>query len=146
MSASALSHHPAPQRARLPPLEALFLLTAPPIAWFVQLCVGYTLASAPCFAAQARRLQVPASAAWTRPAMVIALLVALLICLYVWLRAWRVFTATRNEQIENHGPLIESGSGRTRFVALWGMLLGTGFAVATVVTAVAFAVLPRCLG
>ena len=42
--------------------------------------------------------------------------------------------------------LMEIGAGRTRFLALWGMVLGVGFALAAAITAVAFIVLPRCAG
>jgi heme/copper-type cytochrome/quinol oxidase subunit 4 len=35
---------------------------------------------------------------------------------------------------------------RTHFLALWGILLGSGFALAVAITAVAFATVPRCAG
>jgi hypothetical protein len=41
---------------------------------------------------------------------------------------------------------MEAGAARTRFLALWGALLGGGFALATAITGVAFVTLPRCAG
>jgi hypothetical protein len=63
----------------------------------------------------------------------------------VWV-SWRNLRKTHDEHPGGHGHLMETGTGRTRFLALWGVMLGGGFALASVVTGVAFAVLPRCAG
>ena len=67
-----------------------------------------------------------------------------------------ILVALHQRLLANHCTLVakqdesdvvmEVGSGRTRFLALWGIFLGAGAAVTIVLTAVAFWVLPRCAG
>jgi len=78
--------------------------------------------------------------------MVTLLIASVVIAIAVFLAAYRNFQQTRGEGHGDHAHLVEVGTGRTRFIALWGMLLGAGFAAATVLDAVAFLVLPRCAG
>jgi hypothetical protein len=148
MTATApnMNHHPAPrpQRARLH--ETFFALFGGPIAWFVQLCGGYALASEPCFRAGQRTLAPAAGLYWTWPGMIGLMLAAISIALLSLLVSWRAFRRTRDEALGDPRHLMESGAGRTRFLALWGMALGTGFALTAAFTAVAFMTLPRCAG
>jgi len=78
--------------------------------------------------------------------MVVLLIASVVIAIAAFFAAYRNFQQTRDESHGDHTHLMEVGAGRTRFIALWGMLLGAGFAVATVIDAVAFLVLPRCAG
>jgi hypothetical protein len=131
---SALSQHPAPLRHQLSLGEALFSIFGGPLAWFVQLCAGYALATWPCFPEDHRTLMPAGGYAWSFPAMVALLIAGVLVALAAFGVSWRAYARTRNE------------AGRTRFLALWGMLLGAGFAVATSLTAIAFLLVPRCNG
>jgi amino acid transporter len=78
--------------------------------------------------------------------MTIALVAGVAMALAALLFSWRAFDRTRRESDGDSPRLSESGDGRARFLALWGMLLGGGFALTTVITAFAFLVLPRCAG
>jgi amino acid transporter len=78
--------------------------------------------------------------------MVALLIAGVLVALLAFSVSWRTYARTRKETVGDYRHLIEVGSGRTRFLALWGMLLGAGFAVATSLTAVAFFLVPRCDG
>jgi hypothetical protein len=60
--------------------------------------------------------------------------------------SWRAYRRTQDEAAGDTANLAESGAGRTRFLSLWGVLLGSAFAVATAMTGVAFLTLPRCAG
>lgn len=142
----ALSHHPAPHRGRVSIGKLAFSVVAGPLAWFLQLNVGYALASWPCFPADQRMPSPGSEYAWSFPGMVGALFGAVLIALAALWVAWTILHNTRTEAPGDHRQLMEVGAGRTRFLALWGVLLGSGFAIATLVTAVAFIVLPRCAG
>lgn len=143
---AALSHHPAPLRHQVSPVEAIFAVTAGPLAWFVQLCAGYALATWPCFP-QDHRTSMPQSGyAWSFPLMVALLIAGVLIALMAFGVSWRTYARTRHEAGGDDRHLIEVGAGRTRFLALWGMLLGAGFAVVTGLTAIAFLLVPRCDG
>lgn len=143
---TALSHHPAPLRHQLSLREALFGVFGGPLAWFLQLCAGYALATFPCFP-QHHRTVVPQSGyAWSFPVMVALLIAGVLVALAAFGVSWRTYVRTRDEAGGDHRHLMEVGAGRTRFLALWGMLLGAGFAIATSLTAIAFLLVPRCDG
>lgn len=142
----AFSHHPAPQRDRVDLYESLFGVIGGPVAWFIQLCAGYALATWPCFPNSERAVTPLPGYEWTWPAMIALLVIGVLIALAAFLVSWRVLRRTRDEMKGDHRALMEIGAGRTRFLALWGVLLGGGFALATIVSAAAFIVLPRCAG
>jgi hypothetical protein len=141
-----LSHHPAPHADRVKLHESFYALFGGPIAWFLQLCGGYALASQPCFIEGTRAAAPLVSASWTWPAMIALMVTAVLVSLIALFVSWRAFTRTRNEAQGDQHHLMETGAGRTRFLALWGMVLGSGFAIATAFTAVGFMTLPRCAG
>jgi amino acid transporter len=143
---AAMSHHPAPLRHQVSLAEATFGITGGPLAWFVQLCAGYALATWPCFPSDHRMLIPQSGYAWSFPLMVALLIAGVVVALAAFGVSWRTYARTRDEAGGNHRHLIEVGAGRTRFLALWGMLLGAGFAVATSLTAIAFLLVPRCDG
>jgi len=117
-----------------------------PLAWFIQLCAGYALASAPCFRDGVRVIAPLPVLQWTWPAMIIAMLASVAIALLALGVSWRVFRRTQQEAGGGSVHFLEMGAGRTRFLALWGVLLGSAFAIATAMTALAFTLLPRCAG
>jgi hypothetical protein len=141
-----MKQHPAPHAARVKLYESFFGLFGGPLAWFIQLCAGYALATQPCFVDGARASQPLAALHWTWQAMVALMVVAVAASLVSLVLSWGAFKRTALEVGRDQGDLMETGSGRTRFLALWGMVLGGSFAVATAVTAVAFITLPRCAG
>jgi hypothetical protein len=138
--------HPAPRRDRLSPLAASLLLYIGPLAWFVQLCVGVTLTSWPCFPNVERRTVPLASYGWTRGAAVVVLVLCALAACAAGIAAFNRFHEVREEREGDHDALAEVGHGRTRFVALWATYLGLGFALSTLATLAGFLMVPRCLG
>jgi hypothetical protein len=132
------AQHPAPHAHRVEPGERFFGLFGGPIAWFVQLCGGYALASQPCFVDGVRVAQPLERAHWSMQAMVALMLIAAAVAIASFIVSWGAFVRT--------DPLMETGGGRTRFLALWGMVLSGGFTVTTAITALAFITLPRCAG
>jgi hypothetical protein len=126
--------------------ESFFALFAGPIAWFLQLCVGYGLASEACFRDGTRTVAPVSSLQWTWPAMILITFAAVIVGLLSMLASWRAFSRTRAEATDDSHRLLESGSGRTRFLALWGMMLGGVFALTAAMTFLAFVTLPRCAG
>jgi hypothetical protein len=116
---------------------ALFGLIGGPLAWFIQLDAGYALASWPCFPKD-HRLALPlAGFAWTWPAMIVVLVASVLVGLAALWVSWRNLRRSGGEQ--THG-------GRKQFLALWGVFLGGGFAMASVASSIALIALPRCGG
>ena len=141
-----LSQHPAPHRDSASGLELAFAVAGGPAAWFLQFNAGYALASWPCFPGD-HRMQLPMDGyAWSFPAMVAITVAGVAIALAALWVSWRVFQRTRDEAPGDHHHLLEAGTGRTRFLALWGIVLGSGFALASLVTSIAFVFLPRCAG
>jgi hypothetical protein len=69
-----------------------------------------------------------------------------MIALFALVLSWRAYRRTQNLVLGDARHLMEVGAGRTRFLALWGIVLAAGFSGATAVTTVAFVLLPRCSG
>jgi hypothetical protein len=128
----------------LPVRQSLFGLLGGPGAWFIQLCVGYLLTSGPCFPHDNRRLSALAGFAWTWPTSIALSLFAVLLGIAACSVSWGILRRTQIEARADR-PLPEDVS-RTRFLALWGMVLGAGFALASLVTGIGFIALPRCAG
>lgn len=143
---ASLSHHPAPQRDRVSSLQGVFGLLGGPGAWFIQLCAGYSLASWPCFPLDERRVLPLRNYDWTLEAIVAVSIGAILVAVSAAIVSRNMFRRTRDEAGGNPEHLLEVGTGRTRFIAVWGMALGSVFALAIAMTTVAFWVLPRCAG
>lgn len=134
-----------PQRqGRTRRLGSAFGLLGGPAAWYLQLCAGYILASGPCFPHDTRRPLPLDGFDWTWPALVAILVCGVLVALAACLVSWRLLSQTQHASPDRQ-PL-EADIRRTHFLALWGMVYGAGFAVATLITAVAYIVLPRCAG
>ena len=140
------SRHFAPRSAHVRFVESLFGLLGGPIAWYLQLCGGYALASEPCFRAGHRTLAPPPGMHWTWAAMILLMTAAVAVALVSLLVSWRAFKRTRADVPSEAYQLMQVHTGRTHFLALWGMLLGGGFALAVAITAVAFVTVPRCAG
>jgi hypothetical protein len=143
---ASLSHHPAPHRGRVSLVESVFGLLGGPGAWFIQLCTGYALASWPCFPMDERRLLPLPNYAWTLQADIAVSIAAILIAAAAAIVSRNIFRRTRDEAKGDHQHLLEVGTGRTRFLAVWGMALGSVFALVSAITTIAFWVLPRCAG
>jgi hypothetical protein len=125
-------------------LRGLFGVIGGPVAWFAQVCLGYLLASGPCFPGPQRFFAPPTSLSWTWPVLIALLIVCVLIALAAFLASWRMHRelGAMGEAPSTAGPSL----ARVRFVALWGMVLGAGFCVVTLLTVVAYVTLPRCAG
>ena len=104
------------------------------------------MASWPCFPLEEHRILPVPGYAWTWGAAVAVSFAAVAIALASFLVSRRTYLKTGDETQGDHHHLLETGSGRTRFIALWGMALGAGFAVATAMSTIAFFLLPRCSG
>lgn len=115
-------------------------LFAVPCSWALRLVVNYGIDSHFCFPGESRRNILPA---WAWPtllgidaATIAVAIIAILICFHYWRRA-------RDEAVA-HAALIETGEGPTRFLALWGLLVGFGFLVAVLFDLVGLWIVPVC--
>jgi hypothetical protein len=126
--------------------ESFLALFGGPIAWFVQLCVGYPLASEACYPGAERRLTLPSHLGWTRAAIVAVMIAACVVSLLALSSSLAAYRRSSSEMRRGAEQAIRIGADRTCFLALWGIIFSAGFAVASVITFVAYFVLPRCAG
>jgi hypothetical protein len=134
--------HPAPERNKASLWSLSFSLAAPPLAWSVQSIVGYGISSEACYPGDTPLALPLFSGMWKLLLGIngVALVVGALGVAIAY-RNWR---ATRRELGGNPERLLERGEGRTRFLAMCGLLLGAGFVVATAFSSVTLLLSPLC--
>jgi hypothetical protein len=118
-----------------------FVIFAGPVAWFAELNIGYALAAGPCFPTDQRLIVPDARWAWTHAGLLGLAAACLLIALLGFLSS----LSTLRQHSGSPQAITVAGS-RPQFAALWGVALGGGFFVATLLTGVGLLVLPRCGG
>lgn len=115
-------------------------LCLPPLAWAIHLVVGYAVASEVCFPGAAPRLHGPGL---LRTGLIVVDLVAIAACVVAGLLSWRSWGAA-HEAFEPAERTIDTGEGRSHFLAIWGMLIAALFGLAVVFDFVGVMVLPLC--
>ena len=143
---SGSNPHPAPHGHKLSTGQGFFMLFGGPVAWFVQLCGSVWLLGWPCFPMRDRSVQPMPNFGWTRPAAIVLLILAMLVALAAGLVSLAKLREVQDEKEGSHSDLIEIGHGRTRFTAMWGVILGFAFAIAILLTAIPFLTVSRCAG
>jgi hypothetical protein len=134
--------HPAPERAKAGLLSLSFSLAAPPLAWSIQSITGYAISTRACYPKDTP-LIIPLLSG-LRPLLLTINAAALLITVLGVAIAYRNWCATQRETGSGLEQLIQCGEGRTRFLAMCGMLLGAGFLVAILFTSVTLLLSPLC--
>ena len=129
-----------PDATRLQTARALFIVFGGPAAWLAQLCIGSAMASWPCFPGPERLAAPLAGYGWTAGLAIVLLFVATAVAAAAAALAWGRY----RQSARASGAGV--AGGRNRFLTLWGTIMGTGFAAATLVTLLAFAWVPRCGG
>lgn len=137
-------YHPAPLRSELNPWAVGFALLGAPAAWAVQLTLSYGLVGHACFP-MTLPLETPV---WTPvwPWLAAISLAAILVGLAAGWVAWRNWRKVRHEQPGSHHRLLDAGEGRTRFLAMWGMLTSLMFLITLVFSSVNLLLVPLCYG
>jgi hypothetical protein len=140
----ALHTQPRAEARRLH--ERFFALFAGPLAWIVQLYSGYALASQACYPGSERRLTLPAHLGWTRAAIAIVMIAACLVSLLALASSLRSYRRSADEMRGDTTKVTHGGAQRTCFLSLWGIIFGAGAAIGSVLTLLAYFVLPQCAG
>jgi uncharacterized membrane protein len=136
--------HPAPSRHRVSPLALWFGLVGAPAAWSAQLLIDYPFAAHACYPHL-----VPLTAPfmgrgrlWTILAIVsIAAVLVSLAALAVAYRSWR---ATKDEAAGETHEALDSGEGRTRFMAMAAVMTGTLFSLAAITHGISLLLVSPC--
>jgi hypothetical protein len=133
--------HPAPHRGKASLLSLWTGLMLGPAAWFLELVIDTSLLGNACEAASTPHAGGVASVlpfvlATDGCALVLTALAAML--------AWRNWRRTSGEQAGGHHALLASGEGRTRFMAMAGLLVCGLIALAVVYTLGSHLLLQEC--
>ncbi len=141
--ASATSRPAPPAAAEAVPAAALwFGLFGAPALWSLQLVINAALVSHSCFP-KSEPLATPITGSlWG--VVLVSGIVAVLIAAAALATAWRSWRRTRGEHHGNEETLLEVGEGRTRFMAVAGMLLSTVFLFGIVMNALPLFLVPPC--
>ena len=134
--------HPAPHRHWARRAELGFANLAPLLAWSLHLVINYAFASWSCYPDRTPRTSPLLSGLWTLLVAVDA--ASLVISAVATLVAYRIWQATAEEMQDTRSPLGETGEGRTRFLAIWGVLIGSGFFLAVLFDFVGLWIVPIC--
>lgn len=132
--------HPAPHRRRVGLLALCFGIVGAPLAWNLELLVGVALNGHQCFPRYMPRTLPTWSGTWGfLLGMNIAAFVLAIAALLV---AWRSWQRTRDEKPGSaHG-----GEGRTRFMAMSGLMCSGLFLLALLFTLGVILLVPVCSG
>ncbi|MGZ5622073.1 MAG: hypothetical protein ACXWFG_14535, partial [Methylobacter sp.] len=134
--------HPSPQREEISPTSLWFGILGAPLAWMSLELVFYVLTTAICDADAPSTIVAHTDAVWRSllPINLLAALVALFaagVAVYNWRKV-------RHEMSGSAHHLLEVGEGRTRFLAMFGLLTSIGFLVGLIFMAVTLFLVPLC--
>ena len=130
--------HPAEDRGRSKRLWTGLLLA--PVAWFVQLIFGFEVTNRTCPSTVTAPGTTPD---WLTPLLTGVNVLALGLCLVAMLISWGNIKRTRKSPTGPKGTL-GSGGSRTRFLAVWGLLTGIMFLLATGFNTASLFLVPIC--
>ncbi len=132
-------HSPPPRQVGATVL--LLAFAAGPLAWGLHLAVNFAFASEVCFPGLTPRAGA-AGVGWLWALLIVIDLAGMAGCAAAAVLAWRTWRAA-----PRHLPVdreIETGEGRSRFLAAWGMLTSALFATAILFDFVSRWVVPLC--
>jgi len=136
--------HPSPHRHRVRRLALWFGLLGAPVAWSLQELINVSLAGQACFPRDTP-LAMPLFEHLSRISVGVAA-VAFVVCVVAGVVAYAVWQKTRNEKPGDAHQLLGSGDGRTRFMAMAGMMTSGLFAIGIALAALNLAAISPCGG
>jgi hypothetical protein len=140
-SGPAYGVHPSPHRERVGFMAMWFSIIGAPVAWTLQQLINPPLFAHGCYPKDVP-LAVPIWANAGSVALAVEV-VAIVICIVAVLVAWGNWRCTRTEKEGSGHHLLESGDGRSRFMAMIGLICSGLFMLATVfATALLYMVQP----
>lgn len=135
--------HPSPERDKVSMPVLAFALAGGPVAFMLQLLIGFAFASYVCLPSRPGALPSgpPGWLVWTiTAANVIALAVATLA-----LATGIVLTRrTKHEHRHASAGMLDAGEGRTRFLAVWGVFTSLLFLLAIGSNTLSLFLVPLC--
>lgn len=143
-SAPECQEHPSPHRDRVARWAVWFGLLGAPIAWSLQELVNVSLAGNACYPhdtplSSPLWTNLTGLALWVEAA-------ALLVCVAAGLAALQTWRQSRSEKPGDAHRLLGSGDGRTRFMAMAGIMTSLLFLIGTALATLNLAAVPACGG
>lgn len=120
-----------------------FGLLSAPIAWVMHLLVNYSIAGQSCFGA-AEMEEATLSSHDALSTIFIVDLAALALAASAGYVAFQLWKKTKDEKAGDTEKLVQAGEGRTRFMAMCGILASTLFGLAIAIDALGSIVGPPC--
>ena len=136
--------HPSPHRERVNFWVLLFADAVTPIFWSGQLLLGYIVVANGCGGMGS--LEWSGDGASLRKTLIAFDAVAIMASLVGGLIAYLAWRKTHQEKDGGATNAINTGEGRSRFMALWGMLSSLWFLLAIVFNTIATLTVPLCIG
>ena len=136
--------HPSPHRHRVIGSALWFGLLGAPVAWGLQELINVSLAGHACYPHD-MPLAIPLFE-HLKGISVGVEAVAFLVCAVAGVVAYSAWRKTRNEKPGNAHQLLGSGDGRTRFMAIAGLMTSGLFAIGTALAAFNLATISPCGG
>ncbi len=136
--------HPSPHRAEVSAAALWFAILAGPLAWSMQLLLNAPIAAHGCYPGD-----VPLVAPiWNNARVVMAgiEIAAICLCVVAGLTGWRCWRRARREKEGSARRLMEGGDGRTRFMAMVGILTSALFLVGIGFSILNLVAVPSCGG
>jgi hypothetical protein len=136
------SAHPAPQRGNTHQGALWFSVVAAPLGWAAHLLVNYSIAGQNCLGAA--DIDGMARPDGRLTAILLIDLAAILLAIIAGYIAFQRWLDTRTEKGGGAHHLVHSGEGRTRFLAMCGILTSALFGFAVVIDAIGSILGPPC--
>ena len=134
--------HPSPHRHHVGIWTLWFAIFGAPAAWSLQELTDAAVAGHACFP-YFRPLVSPNFSALSLVVVVVGI-GALLIAIAAWFVGWGAWRSTSNEHEGSHHALLEVGEGRTRFMAISGLIVSSIFILAVLLNTISFLFTAPC--
>ncbi len=132
-----------PADRRAPGVARLFAgMVLAPLAWALEVLVGYSLAAHACYPTDVA-LATPTWSGLRTIVDGVSLALWLLLCAGGAI-AWSNWKATRPQSNVDPHTIMQSGDGRPRFMALCGVIVSGLFAVVLLFTSIGILWVPSC--
>ena len=143
-SAPERQPHPSPHRRRVPRWALWFGLLGAPAAWSLQELVNVSLAGHACYPHDVP-LAMPLWPALGSISIWVEA-VAVVVCIAAGLVGFASWRRTRNEKPGDAHQLLGSGDGRTRFMAMSGVIMSVLFLIGTALATLNLLTVSPCGG
>lgn len=135
--------HPAPHQHRVSLVALIFGISAAPAAWDAQLLFSTAFSGHACYP----RDVLLNNSVWPHLWAILAAIsvAAIVISIAGGIVAFQSWRQTREEKPGSGHHLLDAGEGRTRFLAMFGVLTSALFLVATLFATAILFLVPLCV-